>query len=82
MTVKPQRAAPTSWPARTPTPDPLLFMDEVTLSRQDHERGCRNEPPWPNLSISHRLVHDLQALQERRRKAHRRLHPIERGDPA
>ena len=30
------------------------FPSIETLARRDHERGCRNEPPWPYLTISHR----------------------------
>jgi len=39
------------------------------LARRDHERGCRNEPPWPYLTISHRMIHDTAAARERKRLA-------------
>jgi exopolysaccharide biosynthesis predicted pyruvyltransferase EpsI len=34
------------------------------LARRDHEANCRNEPEWPNLSISHRHVHEVAAMRQ------------------
>lgn len=34
------------------------------LAGADHERGCRNEPEWPYISISHRHVHETNALRQ------------------
>jgi hypothetical protein len=51
----------------TPRANRLRLPALETLAILDHERACRDEPPWPYLSVSHRLVHENAALRERRR---------------
>lgn len=33
------------------------------LARADHERGCRNEPPFEAMTVQHRMVHEANAIR-------------------
>jgi hypothetical protein len=39
------------------------------LAREDHEQGCRNEPPFEAMTIQHRWVHENAAIRQYNRGA-------------
>ena len=45
------------------TPD-LRQRELDRLARADHERGCRNEPPFEAMTVSHRMVHEANAIRQ------------------
>ena len=46
------------------------------LARADHDKGCRNEPPFAAMTVSHAMVHEANATRQ-----YNRAHPRSSSQP-